>query len=104
MNPVAAMGGYVLRKEDLEDERTSDTKGDKQFPHAHPLPFGAAFTVWLENNWQVFVSVLKILLCVLCFLCDTIQLLTVQCRAMSYVTIRCYVMQFHSVLSLHFMA
>ena len=44
----------MLRKDDLEDEHASgDKKGDKQFPHAHPLPFGAAFTVWLKDNWQV---------------------------------------------------
>ena len=71
MNPVAAVGGYVLSSQDLDDpiQHTDDTNNDnrdsagngigkdrkdseKRWP-VHRLPFGGALIQWLNNNRQV---------------------------------------------------
>jgi hypothetical protein len=58
MNPVAALGGYVLSREDLDsDPALVDDNEEKKWPNVHQLPFGAAFCVWIGNNWQVSTSV-----------------------------------------------
>ena len=75
MNPVAAVGGYVLSSQDLDDllQHTDDTNNnngdaagngigkdrkdsEKRWP-VHRLPFGRALILWLCNNRQVRYSV-----------------------------------------------
>ena len=53
MNPVASLGGYVLSRDDLDPDPTVADKEEKKWSNVHQLPFGAAFYVWLGNNWQV---------------------------------------------------
>ena len=44
----------MLSREDLDsDPALVDDKEEKRWPNVHQLPFGAAFFVWLGNNWQV---------------------------------------------------
>ena len=54
MNPVAALGGYVLSKDDVDlDPTQTDDENDKKKWNVHNLPFASALTIWFGNNLQV---------------------------------------------------
>ena len=54
MNPVAALGGYVLSKDDIDlDPTQEDDESERKKWNVHNLPFASALTIWLGNNLQV---------------------------------------------------
>lgn len=54
MNPVAALGGYVLSKDDIDlDPTQEDDENERKKWNVHDLPFASALTIWLGNNLQV---------------------------------------------------
>lgn len=54
MNPVAALGGYVLSEDDVDLDPTQiDDEKDKKKWNVHHLPFASALTIWFGNNLEV---------------------------------------------------
>jgi hypothetical protein len=53
MNPIIALGGYVLNKNDLDARDGTASIGDgggKE--NVHGLPFGASFLEWVWRHWK----------------------------------------------------
>ena len=54
MNPVAALGGYVLSEDDVDLDPTQVDDGkDTRKWNVHHLPFASALTIWFGNNLEV---------------------------------------------------
>jgi hypothetical protein len=53
MNPIIALGGYVLNKNDLDLTDGTASIGDGGGKdNVHGLPFGASFFEWIWRHWK----------------------------------------------------